>query len=139
MGFFTHKHIFLKVSLVLLMLFILDIVVLISIGNKTEGRVIQYVYNRAGGSKYPSIQYPVIQYQINKTNHRFNGNWDTDYHRGDIVEVIYMPFWPRRAKINTFWGITKRPLIQFIVVFVIWAMIYSSFKPGIKQFKMKAR
>ncbi len=134
-SFFSSKHIFLKVCIALLILFVLDNVLLLSIGQKTQGKVIRYVYGNAGGSRYPSIKYPVIQHQTDEVNHRFNGNWNASYKRGDVVEVIYKPFWPPRARINTFWGITKRPLIQFIIIFVLWTMIYTSFRPGIKRKK----
>ena len=103
------------------------------IGKTTEGKVIQYVISDAGGSKYPSIKYPVVQFQVKNKVYKFNGNWDADYNTGDTVKVIYRPWWPNKAKIYTFWGIAKRPLIQFTVVFFLWIMIYTSFKPTIKN------
>lgn len=131
--FFQRKNIFIEVFIAILLMFLADNVLFLTIGNTTEGKVIRYVNNYAGGSKYPSIRYPVIQYRINDKDFKFNGNWDADYRIGDNVSVIYRPFWPRRAKIYTFWGIAKRPLIQLLIILIIWIMIFTSVKPTLKQ------
>ena len=132
-SFFEIKNIFIKVFLILIIVFISDNLILIFLGKTIDGKVIRYVDNSAGGVGYPSIRYPEIKFQVNDTEYRFNGNWDTDYKAGDIVPVIYRPWWPKKARINTFWGISKRPLIQCIVVLVLWSLIYSSFKPKVKR------
>lgn len=116
--------------LVLLTLTIIDNLILLFFGVQTEGYVVQYVNNYAGGSRYPAIKYPVIQYKVKQKEYRFNGNWDAEYSLGETVPVIYRAIRHKRARVNTFWGITKKPLIQFIIVFIIWSMIYSSFKPN---------
>jgi hypothetical protein len=132
-SFFEKKNIFIKVFLILILVFISDNLILIFLGNTIDGKVIRYVDNTSGGVGYPSIRYPEIKFQVNDTEYRFNGNWDADYKLGDIVPVIYRPWWPKKARINTFWGIAKRPLIQCIVVLVLWSLIYSSFKPKVKR------
>ncbi len=132
-SFFQQKNIFLIVITAILVLYISDIALLIFFGKNTDGEVIGYVHNYASGPKYPSISYPVIQYQINEEDHQFNGNWEAPYRTGDSVRVIYRPFWPRKARIYTFWGVGKKPLIQFVAVSILWWMIYSSFKPKVKR------
>jgi hypothetical protein len=132
-SFFEKKNIFIKVFLILIIVFISDNLILIFLGKTIDGKVIRYVDNSSGGVGYPSIRYPVIKFQVNDTEYRFNGNWDADYKAGDNVPVIYRPWWPKKARINTLWGISKRPLIQCIVVLVLWSLIYSSFKPKVKR------
>lgn len=132
-SFFAKKNIFIKVLSILILMFISDNLILIFIGKTTDGKVIKYVDNEAGGVGYPSIRYPKIQFQVKDNIYAFNGNWDADYHAGDIVPVIYRPWWPKKARINTFWGIAKRPFIQCIVVLVLWSLLYSSFRPKIKR------
>ena len=128
-SFFEKRNIFIKVLSILILVFISDNLILIFLGNTIDGKVIKYVDNSSGGVGYPSIRYPEIQFHVKETEYRFNGNWDADYHTGDIVQVIYRPWWPKKARINTFWGIAKKPLIQCIVVLVLWILIFSSFKP----------
>ena len=132
-SFFEKKNIYFKVLSILILVFVSDNLILIFLGNTIDGKVIKYVDNSSGGVGYPSIRYPEIQFQVKETEYRFNGNWDADYHTGDIVPVIYRPWWPKKARIDTFWGIAKRPLIQWIVVLVLWSLIYSSFKPKVKR------
>ena len=132
-SFFEKKNIYIKVLSILILVFVSDNLILIFLGNIIDGKVIKYVDNSSGGVGYPSIRYPEIQFQVKETEYRFNGNWDADYHTGDIVPVIYRPWWPKKARIDTFWGIAKRPLIQCIVVLVLWSLIYSSFKPKVKR------
>jgi hypothetical protein len=132
-SFFEKQNIFIKVSLIITLMFISDNLILIFLGNTTNGKVIKYVDNQSGGVGYPSIRYPQVQFQVRKIDYRFNGNWDADFHSGDIVPVIYRPWWPKKARIDTFWGIAKRPLIQCIVVLGLWSLIYSSFKPKVKR------
>jgi hypothetical protein len=131
--FFEKKNIFIKVLLIITLVFISDNLILIFLGDTADGKVIRYVDNPSGGVGYPSIRYPQVQFQVKEIDYKFNGNWDADYHAGDIVPVIYRPWWPKKARINTFWGIAKRPLIQCIVVLVLWSLIYSSFKPKVKR------
>ena len=132
-SFFEKKNTFLKVLSIIILLFIADNLILIFLGKTTDGKVIKYVDNRSGGVGYPSIRYPVIQFQVKETLYKFNGNWDANYHSGDIVPVIYRPWWPKKARINTFWGISKKPFLQCIGVLVLWSLIYSSFKPNKKR------
>jgi hypothetical protein len=131
-SFFSKKRIFIKVLIIIAVVFITDILILLILGKKSEGEVIRYVDNSSGGFGYPSIRYPEIQFQVSGKTYKFNGNWDADYHSGDILPVIYRPWWPKKARVFTFWGIIKRPLIQFIVTLVLWSLIYSSFKPKSK-------
>ena len=131
--FFSKKNIFIKVLSVIILLFISDNLILIFLGNTTDGIVIKYINNQSGGVGYPTIRYPQIQFHVRETDYRFNGNWDAEYHSGDIVPVIYRPWWPKKARINTFWGIAKRPLIQCIIVLVLWSLLYSSFRPKVKR------
>lgn len=114
--------------LVIVALFALDILILVFLGKTTEGVVIRYEINLTGGARYPSSKYPVIQYDIHNKPHQFNGNLNADYYVGDTVQIIYRPWWPRKARINTFWGIARRPLIQCIISLIVWYMVYSSFK-----------
>jgi hypothetical protein len=131
-SFFSKKRIFIKVLIIIEVVFLADIIILLVLGKTAEGKVIRYVDNPSGGVGYPSIRYPVIQFQVNGKAYKFSGYWDADYHSGDIVPVIYRPWWPKKARIFTFWGIAKRPMIQFIVTLVLWSLIYSSFKPKSK-------
>jgi hypothetical protein len=132
-SFFKKKNIFIKVLSILLLVFISDNLILFFFGKTIDGIVIKYVDNSTGGIGYPSIRYPEINFQVKDIEYTFNGNWDADYQTGDIVPVIYRPWWPKKARINTFWGIAKRPLIQCIVVLTIWSLLYSSFKPKVKR------
>lgn len=131
-SFFLKKNIFIKVAIAIVALFLVDTLLLLILGRTTEGTVIEYINDHAGGARYPSVKYPVVEFQIRDKTHKFNGNHDADYYVGDTVQVIYRPWWPRRSRIDTFWGITKRPLIQGIIALVVWYMIYSSFKPAIR-------
>ena len=132
-NFFLKKHIFLKVAMAIVALFLVDNLLLLVFGRVTEGKVIQYHQDHAGGTRYPSVKYPVVEFQIKDRVHKFNGNLNADYYVGDTVEVIYRPWWPRRSRINTFRGIAKRPLTQGIIAIIVWYMIFSSFKPETRR------
>ena len=132
-SFFEKRNIFLKVLSIIIIVFITDNLILIYLGKATDGKVIKYVDNQSGGVGYPSIRYPQIQFQVKETAYRFNGNWDANYHTGDLVPVIYRPWWPKKARVNTFWGIVKRPLIQCVGFLILWSLLYSSFRPKVKR------
>ena len=132
-SFFKKKNIFIKVLVIIILMFISDNLILLFLGDTTNGTVIKYIDNEAGGVGYPSIKYPQIEFQVEEKHYTFNGYWDADYHSGDIVPVIYRPWWPKKARINSFWGIAKRPFIQCIIVLVLWSLLYSSFRPTVKR------
>jgi len=128
--FFGRKKIYLKVQIVILCLFLIDIGSYIAMGKVTQGKVVKYVNRGSGGYRYPSIRYPVIKFETRGKFYEFNGNLDAEYGSGSEVKVIYKPWRPKKAKVYTFWGMGKRPLIAFTVCSLIWLMIYSSFKPS---------
>jgi hypothetical protein len=123
------RNTYINLVLLLLLLTISDNLVLLFFGIHAEGRVIQYVNTYTGSSKYPKISYPVIQFETEEKVIKFNGNWDADYELREIIPIVYKPWRPKKARVKTFWGITKKPGIQFLIALVIWSMIYSSFKP----------
>ena len=133
-NFFSKKRIFIKFMLVIVALFAFDILILVVFGKTSAGVVIRYEIHHAGGASYPSSEYPVIQYDINGHPHQFNGNMNADYYVGDTVQIVYRPWWPRKARINTFWGIARRPMIQCIISLIVWYMVYSSFKVPARKF-----
>lgn len=129
MNFLLIKNIYIKVVLALLFLSVADNLVLLVFGKQTKGTVVQFVVNYAGGSRYPAVKYPVIEFTTSDKKYRFNGNWDADYQVGDTAQVIYKSWRPKRAKVKTFWGIAKKPVVQLVIAIIIWSMFYSSFKP----------
>ena len=125
--FFQRKQIFIKVTACILALFIADNLILVIFGKTVDGKVTKMVIS-PGGYRSPSFSYPLIEFVANNQQYSFKGNWETYYKTGEKLKVIYRPWWPKKAKVYTFWGILKSPLTQFMVIFIIWSLLYSSFK-----------
>lgn len=127
-GFLNRKNIFLRVALGIFILFAADVTLLLVSGNVTDGKVVRNEYHSGNAAKSPPVDFPVVSFSAGNKTYRFHGNWETDYRPGDSVRVIYKPWVPRQAKIYTFWGVGKRPLIQFLLCLTVWYLIYSSFR-----------
>ena len=132
-NFLGIKNIFPKVFIGITALFLVDILLLVVIGKETDGVVVEYYDNNGGGFQYPSIKYPIVGFTANGKTHTFHGNWDSVFSQGDTVKVVYRPWWPYRASIKSFWQITRKPLMQLALAYLVWYMVYSSFYPTVNR------
>jgi len=126
-NFFFRKNIYIKVLLGIFLLFAADNALLLLFGKFSEGRVMAIVVT-SGTYKTASLMYPVVQFDAAGKKVTFNGNQDTPYREGDAVKVIYRPWMPSQARIYTLSGMSRRPLIQFVICITVWTMLYSSFR-----------
>ncbi len=86
-----------------------------------EGVVFERFFG--GGKDY----YPVITYNVDGRVYNFYGP-ENIYKEGDTIEVRYLSETPKKAKVNTLFGIFfNEKLVLPVILLIVWAAFVFSF------------
>ena len=107
---------------------------LLIFGKETDGIVVDIIKSGGGrtsrGMPRASQNYPVVQFSFDAYKRMvFVGSMDIDkkIHVGQNKKILFLPFYPQLAEINSFHSLYDGFLIKVIISLLVWVAFMTSF------------